>query len=275
MIYLMAIHLLGKDMSSNLCSALFDDDVSADVDGWDLPRLKIPEKGEAVAKSLANLINTACTSQCETDNLLAKYKVPQNCDMACPPVVNNEIWKIMDRQTQSRDRGLVDTQNLLVTSMVPIIKLAETLKSHIALDSSVRGMLADALTLIGQVQFNLSVRRRYMIRPVMKKKYHSLCNVSMPVTTKLFGEDVSKDIKSCDSLGSIGKDQYYPKSGYSSRGRGYSGRGSYNSNYNNNYQNNNRFQPYQRGQRKSWNRNFRFQKKSASATATTSNDQTQ
>ena len=155
-----------KYISNDMTHASFEDD-TAESDDWDLPKLKVPEKGEAVAKSLANMINTACTTQCETESLVSKYKIPINCDMATPPLVNSEIWKIMDRRVQSQDRGIVETQNLIAASMIPIIKLAENLKSHITSNSTAKTLLSDALTLIGQVQFNLSVCRRYMIRPVI------------------------------------------------------------------------------------------------------------
>lgn len=56
-------------------------------------------------------------------------------------------------------------------------------------------MIADALTLFGQAQYNLSLRRRYMIRPQLKKKYSNLCNINTPITTSLFGDDVQKEIK--------------------------------------------------------------------------------
>ena len=61
-----------KNISTDLSSALFSNEKEnvQETDDWDLPKLKIPEKGKPIAKSLAELINTACTSQCETDLLL-------------------------------------------------------------------------------------------------------------------------------------------------------------------------------------------------------------
>ena len=46
-----------------------------------------------------------------------------------------------------------------------------------------------------------------MIRPNLKKKYHSLCNISTPITTQLFGDDIARDVKNFDSMVSLGKDQ--------------------------------------------------------------------
>ena len=79
-------------------------------------------------------------------------------------------------------------------------------------------LLSDALTLLGQVQYNLSVRRRYIIRPNLKKKYTSLCNISTPISNQLFGDDIAKEIKNCDSMYGLGKDQGYRMNVY--RGRG-------------------------------------------------------
>ena len=58
-------------------------------------------KGPANSNSLANLINTTCTSQCVTDDLVAKCWVPENCDKICAPMINNEIWKILNKRAQS------------------------------------------------------------------------------------------------------------------------------------------------------------------------------
>ena len=190
-----------KDMTN----AVFGESDIDDVSEWELPRLKAPVKWKSVLKSLANLINIACTSQCDTDSLLGKYKIPDNCDKACAPLVNSEIWKVMDKRSQTLDRSLADIQNLVGSGMTPIIQLAEVLKPQIPGNNEAKTLLADSLTLLGQVQFDLSVRRRYLIRPTLKKKYHSLCNVSMPITTNLFGDEISKDIKTCDSLVAIGK----------------------------------------------------------------------
>ena len=54
-----------KNISTDLSSALFSSEKEnvQETDDWDLPKLKIPEKGKPIAKSLEELINTACTSQ--------------------------------------------------------------------------------------------------------------------------------------------------------------------------------------------------------------------
>lgn len=223
-------------LSQNLINAMFENNEeiekavpSDDFDSWDLPKLKAPEKGTAVSQSLSNLINTASTSQCVTDSIVEKYKIPNNCDKLCAPMVNNEIWKILNKRAQSYDKSFSDIQNLVAVGMVPIIKLADLLKSQIATNQEAKTLFSDVITLMGQVQYNLSLRRRYLIRPQLKKKYHSLCNINMPITTKLFGDDVLKDVKNCDSGVSMAKENYM-YSGYN-KFRPYRGRGAYRGSY--------------------------------------------
>ena len=68
-------------------------------------------------------------------------------------------------------------------------------------------MITDAITLFGQAQFNLSLHRRYMIRPYLKKKYSNLCSFNTPVASLLFGDDVQKEIKKSDTSLSLAKEQ--------------------------------------------------------------------
>lgn len=240
-----------------------------DDDYWDLPKLKVPEKGKAISESFAKMINVACTSQCDIDPLLYKYSIPQNCQMASPPLVNPEIWKILHKRIQTQDRAIVTTQNLVAASMIPIIKLADILKPFISGNVEAKSLLSDALTLLGHVQFSLSIRRRYMIRPALKKKNHSLCNISRPISTLLFGDEISKEIKSCDSVTYLGRNDTFS----AGRGRGAFGkypRKGLSRDYGSDEYGGHRYQPYpQRGQFK-FNSRRGFRK---SATAPNPNEQ--
>ena len=122
-------------------------------------RVKGPIKGPAISNSLANLINTTCTSQCVTDDLVAKYRVPENCDKLCAPMINNEIWKILNKRAQSYYKCFSDIQNLVATSTVPVIKLFEVVKPHIAGNQVAKTLFSDIITMMGQVQYNLSLHR--------------------------------------------------------------------------------------------------------------------
>ena len=47
--------------------------------------------------------------------------------------------------------------------MIQIIKLTELLRPHIQGNNEAKTMIADAFTLMGQIQLNLSVKKRFLI----------------------------------------------------------------------------------------------------------------
>ena len=89
-----------------------------------------------------------------------------------------------------------------------MFELLTVLKDQIQSNAKARTLLSDSITLLGQAQFNLSLRRRYIIRPYLKKKYANLCNINTPITSFLFGDDVQKEIRKCDTSMSVTKEQY-------------------------------------------------------------------
>lgn len=84
--------------------------------------------------------------------------------------------------------------------VAPIVRIAEILRSNNSQTPEIKTLLSDTLTLLGQMHYHLSLRRRYMIRPLLKKKYSRLCNMSMPITKQLFVDDFSKEVKNCEKL---------------------------------------------------------------------------
>jgi len=243
---------------------------------WELPKLKTPSKGKPVSQSLADLINTACVSQCDIDSFTGVYQIPENCDMAGPPSVNQEVWKTLSKRAHMQDKALVDIQNLVSVSLAQMIKLTDVLKSQMAVNKEAKKLSSDIFTVLGQIQYNLSIRRRYLIRPSLTKKYSSLCNVSMPITTKLFGDDIGKEIKNCESVLSLTRKSFNAVTlPYSSRGRpSFRGRwnGPYRGAYGGGY--GDRFHPYQssaRGISRGFSRP-RGGKRTATATVTSPNE---
>ena len=222
-----------RSLDKHLKDALFSDTQSKENNpeslanddfAWQLPKLKIPKKGEAVSASLASFINTACMSQCEVDEIILKYKIPSKCDKMGPPSVNPEIWNDIINRAQM-DKAFQDIQTLIFIGTVPIIKLVSLMKAQ--LSDEAKSSIPDAITLFGQAQFNISLRRRYMIRPFLKKKYSSLCSIQTPITFQLFGDDLNKEIKKCDTSVSVARENFGSFS-YRGQSRGCArGRGGY------------------------------------------------
>ncbi|XP_053408795.1 uncharacterized protein LOC123564500 [Mercenaria mercenaria] len=194
---------VNKNMSNRMLQAMFGSDSNSESklpeskDEWAPPKLKSVVRGDSISPSLAKLIDMTCTSACCTEDIMQKYNIPQNCDNLSPPMVNQEVWKILDKKSRSYDRMLVEIQNLVATGIVPVIKLAEIMGD--AMTQKAKEYISDAITMFGQVQYQLSLRRRYIIRPNLKRKYKNICNQSTPVTSQLFGDDISKEIKNCET----------------------------------------------------------------------------
>ena len=87
------------------------------------------------------------------DTIVQKYKIPQNCDKLAVPIVNNEVWKILNKRAHSYDKCFADIQNLVAVGMVLAIKLAEILKQQIISNSEAKTLFSDMITLMGQVQY--------------------------------------------------------------------------------------------------------------------------
>ena len=85
---------------------------------------------------------------------MQKYQIPENCSNLGPPIVNPEVWRILEKKRHSYDRLLVKIQNLVTTGIVPIIKMAEIMGS--GLSQPAKEYISDAITMFSQVQYQLS-----------------------------------------------------------------------------------------------------------------------
>ena len=208
--------IMDPNVAPNFQDALFQSEhgsvdlnvipIEVDID-WSLPKLKTPDRGEPISESLAGLIVRACNNLCQTSEIVDKYKVPSNCEAMCPPSVNEEVWVDLNKvkKVQSTDKSFKEIQGLVTASMLPLLELAKVVRPFIANAPEIKTYISEILTLIGQVQFNLSLRRRYLMKPYLKGQFQALCNMKTPISTMLYGDDIQKEIKKCETAVKIGK----------------------------------------------------------------------
>ncbi|XP_055957952.1 uncharacterized protein LOC130013222 [Patella vulgata] len=165
-------------------------------------------------KSVVQVVNTA------TEPICTKVQSHSHTTSQARPVYTTKLIKntpnliYLDNLSEADiaklkcKLGLVDSQvnndfelrgRLVATGIVPIVKLAELLKNQISDNDTAKRLISDSISLISQVQYHLSLRRRYLIRPCLKKKYSNICNINTPITSYLFGDDISKEIRKCDT----------------------------------------------------------------------------
>ena len=155
-----------------------------------------------VSEKLANIVNLRWLNKLDDKNLKEKsekYLRPINCARLITPKVNPEIWGRLDRQVRGKDLRLSSLQTTLtkvgnITAQTTDMLLkARAEGSQLDVEGIIR-MNTDALALLGHISFEISQRRRDVIRPTLNKDYSTLCASHVPITTMLFGDELQTQL---------------------------------------------------------------------------------
>jgi hypothetical protein len=170
--------------------------------------------GPEVAEKLANITNKAFSKQLSIEVVRKKkemHKRPRNCDKIIVPKVNKEIWRQMQKQnfTKRRDLRMMNIQSVVSKSACAILSVAQSLlkTDSVKHADDIRNCL-DAIYMLGHANTALSMQRREQLRPVLKSDHAGLCDSNIPITSLLFGDDLSKSLKEVRQLENVGRD--YP-----------------------------------------------------------------
>ena len=171
---------------------------------------ELNEKGPKVDESVAKTINSKWLEQMPIkvlNNKRAKYSVPENCENLMVPRVNKPIWNTLDRAHKTRDLKFSHMQTTCVAAGAAITKSLHDLvtSDNIEVGSLIR-QLTDAVVLVGQVNYDLSLKRRENMRPALSGEYRDLCNPDHPMTKYLFGDDLHQGMKIAKETQKLGKD---------------------------------------------------------------------
>ena len=71
----------------------------------------------------------------------------------------------------------------------------------------------DAIALLGHANFQLSLRRREMLKPFLKKEYASLCSSQMAVSSCLLGDELQSQLAAIRSSNRISHTAIDPERG--------------------------------------------------------------
>ena len=143
--------------------------------------------------------------------LYEKYKVPGNCDTVCAPAMNTEMKRLMtskwDKKTDITYNGMQKTLTKVLAATVQLNALNMG-RVHDQ-ENSRKGMqiTADIVTMLGQVNYELSNRRKFHLGKSILPKYRPLCAKDTVKPTKtLFGDNISQLIKDVNLRSKIGYD---------------------------------------------------------------------
>lgn len=242
-----AVHNSGMNSDSSSEGEICDDDDTLSLECQDDDLLKEIESdldnkektADKVADSMAEIINKRFAQGLSDNKLkerLDKYFRPDNCPNLQVPKVNVEIWKDLPATVKQADVKLASVQRAIVKATAALAQSTQViLKAHTqkkltdaAIKATVTDQNADAMALLGHACHELSMRRRYALRPHLPKHLTGLCNESVPITSQLFGDNLTASIKEIKELDKL------------SRGAGPS---RYQSGYDNKYRN----KPWQKG----------------------------
>ena len=184
-----------------------------------------------VSTQLADIVNKRWSAKLSDDKFkekVAKYDRPENCDRLQAPKVNPEIWSRISNTGQRQDLKLVSIQKTLVAVGSAITKTAQLLMDarqsggirrregdeNNNLLNEVLTLQVDALALLGHTNYELSLRRREMMKPILNKDYASLCSSQTSVTSMLFGDELQSQLNAIRASNRIS--QTATQSGHSS-----------------------------------------------------------
>ena len=184
-----------------------------------------PESGLPINAKLANLANKRFSQQpsyAKIKDLQGEYPVPQNCDGVLVPRVNPEMWRRIaknnNKHYKNRDLRFASIQKAIVAGAASVLQLldaftqASKAKGAPKVGSGMDGQLErlfkiglHALTLLGHANYDLSLRRRDGMRPMLKPELaDALCSSDNAVTKFLFGDDFGHLLKEAKQVSQMG-----------------------------------------------------------------------
>ena len=87
--------------------------------------------------------------------------------------------------------------------MVPLVQLMDKLLNK-GENSEIFNLTTDSLQLLAYTHRDISNVRRQFLKPAVAQTYKCLCSSHVPLTAKLLGDDLGKQLKSINGLKRIG-----------------------------------------------------------------------
>ena len=114
--------------------------------------------------------------------------------------MNEEIWDLLCRKNMSVDLAFHRVQEPLIhgiSSLVilvdPLVKEMQSAKTMNAREFLTHVM--DRIALLGHAQWKLNMKQREIIKRDLNFSYTRLCKEEIKSSTKLFGDDLPKNLK--------------------------------------------------------------------------------
>ena len=171
------------------------------------------KKSPPIATQIADLIDNILSGKLSADTAKErgeKYFPPENCSRVGTVTVNEEIWDLLSRRAKTVDLAFQRVQDTLTQGLSSLALLADKLAKDAQTNTTICAKdvlqhVMDSLVLISQANWSLNMKRRELIKPDLESPFTKLCKPEIAPTTKLFGDDLSKQLKELTEVSRVGK----------------------------------------------------------------------
>ena len=180
----------------------------------------------AIEGKIAELIDNMLIGGLSAETVkerVEKHPPPENCKFLAVTMVNEEIWDLLPRKSRAVDLAFQRVQEPLLQGISALTKLAGKLVKDINDGKTpdtrhVLDHVMDSVAMLGNTNWKLNMKRRELIKPELNSPYTRLCKEDITLSTKLFGDDLSKHLKDMSEAKKAGQQMQKPYSNSSNRG---------------------------------------------------------
>lgn len=223
---------------------------------------------ETLATNITDLFRNGMNEDQYSDMIKDENNArPENCEGLKIVKTNQLVWDIISQEAKTIDRKMQNIETSVIKGSIILAKVVNKLADvENELDDTQKTKLGkiidecnDSLALFGHANKQVNMTRRELIKPELRYEYLHLCAQTVPYTSWLFGDDISKTAKEIEDCSKIGHKlnrggSFRGRMRGRFRGRRPRGRGNYynnNSAYNPNYSNRSSGQLYPKNFKKS------------------------
>lgn len=184
---------------------------------------------EVLAKNVNNLFLNGMDEE-QYNEIVKDEKTPrpENCEALRVVKTNQLVWDVLPTFTQTCDRKLQNIEKTVVKAATILTASVNKMAQSDNCDDEILDKCNDTIALMGHANRQLNLARREFMKPDLDYNYVHLCAQSVPYTSFLFGDDVSKAAKDIEDTRKIGNrlgGSYTRPFIRGGRGRGPRGRG--------------------------------------------------